>query len=56
MRETITPHERLFLAVLILSGLCANSYYTYSPEYHVVEAVRVLDKLLDAIDEAQEVK
>lgn len=56
MKETISEEEYLLLAVIILSGLCANSYFTYDPEYHVSKAIRLLDKLLTAIDEPDEVK
>ena len=56
MKKTINPLEFRFLAVIILSGLCANSRYCYSPEHHVVESVKLLNKLLTAIDESREVK
>ena len=56
MKEPITLQEQRLLAVIILSGLCANSRYPYSPEYHIVETLILLDKLLSAIDESNEVK
>ena len=56
MKETISEEECLLLAVLILCGLCANSYLTYDPEYHVPKALRLLDKLLTAIDKPDGVK
>ena len=56
MKEPINPYEFRFLAVLILSGLCANSRYSYSPEFHVVESVTLLNRLLAILDKLDEVK
>ena len=56
MKEPINPHEFRFLAVLILSGLCANSRYSYSPEFHVVESVTLLNRLLATLDKLDEMK
>lgn len=56
MKEPISPQEFRFLAVIILSGLCANSRYSYSPEFHVVESVKLLTRLLAALDKTDEVK
>ena len=59
MKESISPKEYRLLATIILSGLCANSHYTYSPEYHIVEMVSIMNKLLSVlsvIDESNEVK
>ena len=56
MKEPISPHEFRFLAVIILSGLCANPRYCYSPEHHVVESLKLLNKLLSMIGEPDEVK
>ena len=56
MKEPINPHEFCFLAVIILSGLCANSRYSYSPEFHVVESVTLLNRLLAILDKLDEVK
>lgn len=50
MKEPINPKEFRFLAVIILSGLCANSHYSYSPEFHVVESVKLLTRLLTTLD------
>lgn len=49
MKDSISPQERLLLAAIILSGLCANPHHTYSPTYHVEEAVRLLTRLLSAL-------
>ena len=56
MKEPINPYEFRFLAVIILSGLCANPRYCYSPEYHVVESVKLLNKLLSMLGEPDAVK
>ncbi len=56
MKGPITPHEFHFLAVIILSGLCANSRYSYSPEFHVVDSVNLLNRLLATLDKSDEVK
>ena len=56
MKEPINPYEFRFLAVLILSGLCANSRYSYSPEFHIVESVTLLNRLLAILDKLDEVK
>ena len=56
MKESISPQERILLAVIIFSGFCANSYYHYHPEYHIPDTVRLLDKLLSALEEPIEVK
>ncbi len=55
MKEPIKPQEYRLLATVILSGLCANSYHTYAPDFHVAKAICLLDKLLSAIDEPEEV-
>ncbi len=56
MKETINPKERLLLATIILAGLCANPYYSYSPVHHIVESVRLLNRLLTVIDDPEEAK
>ena len=56
MKEPISPHEFRFLAVIFLSGLCANPRYCYSPEHHVVESVKLLNRLLATLDKSDEVK
>ena len=56
MKKTINPLEFRFLAVIILAGLCANSRYCYSPEHHVVESVKLLNKLLSILGKPNEVK
>ena len=56
MKDLIKPQEYRLLAAIILSGLCANSHYTYSPEFHIVETVSVLNKLLSVINDSDEVK
>ena len=56
MKEPISPHEIRFLAVIILSGLCAHQRYCYSPEHHVVESVKLLNRLLATLDKSDEVK
>ena len=56
MNDSISPQEFRLLAVIILSGLCANDRYCYPPELHAVEAVRILNRLLSAIDKPGEVK
>ena len=56
MKESISPQERILLAVIIFSGFCANSSYSHHPEYHIPDTVRLLDKLLSAIEESIEVK
>ena len=56
MKRTIKPQERRFLATIILSGLCANSYYHFSPALHIKDAVDLLDRLLTVLDEPHEVK
>lgn len=55
MKESISPKERILFAVMILSGLCANSYHTYAPDFHIAKAIRLLNRLLTAIDEPEEV-
>ena len=54
MKVSISPQERLLLAAIILSGLCANSCHAYSHFFHVKTSVRLLDKLLAAIDSPDE--
>ena len=56
MKERISPQERRLLAVIIFSGFCANSCYDHHPEYHIPDTVRLLDKLLSALEEPIEVK
>ena len=56
MKERISHQEHHLLAAIIFSGFCANSRYHHSPEYDIPEVVRLLDKLLSAIDEDREVK
>ena len=56
MKERISPQERRLLAVIIFSGICANSRYHHNPEYDIPDVVRLLDKLLSAIEESIEVK
>ena len=56
MKESISPQERILLAVIIFSGFCANSCYDHHPEYHIPDTVRLLDKLLSALEESIEVK
>ena len=56
MKEPINPQERRFLAVIILSGLCANSHYHFAPVFHIKNAVDLLDRLLIALDEPHEAK
>ena len=56
MKEPITLQERRLLAAIIFSGFCANSRYHYNPEYDIPDAVKLLDKLLSAIEESNEVK
>ena len=56
MKETISQRERLLLAVIILSALCANSYYHFAPVFHIKDAVDLLDRLLIALDEPDGVK
>jgi len=56
MKCTISNQERRLLSAIILSGLCANSHYTYDPVYHVEESIELLDKLLIAIPDTSEVK
>ncbi len=56
MKRAINPKERRLLASIILSGLCANSYYHFSPALHVKDSVDLLNRLLSALDEPQEVK
>ena len=55
MKEPISPQEFRFLAVIILSGLCANSRYSYSPEFHIVESLKLLTRLLTTLDRPDEV-
>lgn len=54
MKPSISSQERLLLAAIILSGLCANSCQAYSHFFHVKTSVRLLDKLLIAIDSPDE--
>lgn len=56
MKERISPQERRLLAVIIFSGICANSRYHHNPEYDIPDVVRLLDKLLSALEESIEVK
>ena len=56
MKERISPQEHRLLAVIIFSGFCANPRYPHSPEYDIPDAVRLLDKLLSAIEVAREVE
>ena len=56
MKEPITLQERRLLAAIIFSGFCANSRYHHYPEYDIPAVVRLLDKLLSAIEESIEVK
>lgn len=56
MKEPITLQEQRLLAAIIFSGFCANSRYAHAPDYHIPDAVKLLDKLLSAIDESNEVK
>ena len=56
MKEPITLPEQRLLAAIIFSGFCANSRYAHAPDYHIPDAVKLLDKLLSAIDESNEVK
>ena len=55
MKESISPQERILLAVIIFSGFCANSRYHHNPEYDIPDVVRLLDMLLYAIEESIEV-
>ena len=56
MKELISLQEQRLLAAIIFAGFCANSRYTHVPDYHIPETVKLLDKLLSAIDESREVK
>ena len=56
MKEPIRLQEQRLLATIIFAGYCANSHYTHVPDYHILDTVRLLDKLLSAIDESREVK
>jgi hypothetical protein len=56
MKRAINPKERRLLASIIFSGFCANSRYSHVPDYHILDTVKLLDKLLSAIDESREVK
>ena len=56
MKGTIKTQERRLLASIILSGLCANSYYHFSPALHVKDAIAILDRLLTTLEEPREVK
>lgn len=56
MKEPISLQEQRFLAAIIFSGFCANSRYSHVPDYHILDTVKLLDKLLSAIDESREVK
>ena len=56
MKESISQQERRLLAAIIFSGFCANSRYSHQPEYHIQDTVKLLDKLLSAIEETTEVK
>lgn len=56
MKEPIILQEQRLLAAIIFSGFCANSRYAHAPDYHIPDAVKLLDKLLSAIDESNEVK
>ena len=50
MKVSISQQERLLLAAIILSGLCANSCHAYSHFFHVKTSVCLLNKLLANID------
>lgn len=56
MKEPISLQEQRLLAAIIFSGFCANSRYTHVPDYHILDTVKLLDKLVTAIDESREVK
>ena len=56
MKEPISLQEQRLLAAIIFTGFCANSRYNHVPEYHILDTVKYLDKLLTAIDESREVK
>lgn len=56
MKEPISLQEQRLLATIIFAGFCANSRYTYVPAYHISDTVKLLNKLLTAIDESREVK
>ena len=56
MKKSISPKEHRLLASIILSGLCANSYYHFSPALHVKDAIAILDRLLTTLEEPREVK
>ena len=56
MKEPISLQEQRLLAAIIFSGFCANSSYSYVPDYHIQDTVKLLNKLLSAIDESREVK
>ena len=56
MKEPISLQEQRLLAAIIFSGFCANSSYSHVPDYHILETVKLLNKLLTAIDESREVK
>lgn len=56
MKGTIKPQERRLLTSIILSGLCANSYYHFSPALHVKDAIDLLNRLLTTLEEPREVK
>lgn len=55
MKGTIKPQERRLLATIILSGLCANSYYHFSPALHVKDVVDLLDRVMATLEEPREV-
>ena len=56
MKEPMNPQEYRLLAVIIFSGFCANSRYHHVPDYHIRDAIRLLNQLLAAIDKTEEVK
>lgn len=56
MKEPISLQEQRFLAAIIFAGFCANSRYSHVPDYHILDTVKLLNKLLTAIDESREVK
>lgn len=56
MKEPISLQEQRLLAAIIFAGFCANSRYSHVPDYHILDTVKLLNRLLTAIDESREVK
>lgn len=56
MKNSINPQECRLLAAIILSGMCANPSDHFPKIYHLEETAELLDKILSAFPDPDEVK